>query len=42
MIFGVFDPYKVASETYIWPFQNKLLNNILLTNTKLFKIGLIV
>ncbi|CAH3034209.1 unnamed protein product [Pocillopora meandrina] len=30
---------ELASETYIWPFQNKLLNNILLTNTKLFKIG---
>ena len=33
--------YNVASETYVWSFQYKLLNNILFTNTKLFKIGLI-
>ena len=34
-------PCNVASETYVWSFQYKLLNNILFTNTKLFKIGLI-
>ena len=34
-------PYNVAGETYVWSFQYKLLNNILFTNTKLFKIGLI-
>lgn len=34
-------PYNTASETYVWSFQYKLLNNILFTNTKLFKIGLI-
>ena len=34
-------PYNVASETYVWYFQYKLLNNILFANTKLFKIGFI-
>ena len=34
-------PNNVAGETYVWSFQYKLLNNILFTNTKLFKIGLI-
>ena len=34
-------PYKVASDTYVWSFQYKLLNNILFTNAKLFRIGLI-
>ena len=34
-------PYNVAGETYVWSFQYKLLNNILFTNYKLFKIGLI-
>ena len=34
-------PYNAAGETYVWSFQYKLLNNILFTNTKLFKIGLI-
>ena len=34
-------PYNVASETYVWSFQYTLLNNILFTNTKLFRIGLI-
>ena len=34
-------PYSVASETYVWSFQYKLLNNILFTNAKLFRIGLI-
>ena len=34
-------PYNAADETYVWSFQYKLLNNILFTNTKLFKIGLI-
>ena len=33
-------PYNVAGETYVWSFQDKLLNNILFTNTKLFKNGL--
>ena len=33
-------PYNAASETYVWSFQYKILNNILFTNTKLFKIGL--
>ena len=32
--------YNAASETYVWSFQYKILNNILFTNTKLFKIGL--
>ena len=30
----------VASETYIWSFQYRVLNYILYTNTKLFEIGL--
>ena len=34
-------PYNAADEIYVWSFQYKLLNNILFTNTKLFKIGLI-
>ena len=34
-------PYNAAGETYVWSFQYKLLNNILFTITKLFKIGLI-
>ena len=34
-------PYYATGETYVWSFQYKLLNNILFTNTKLFKIGLI-
>ena len=34
-------PYNIASETYVWSFQYKLLNNILFTNAKLFRIGLI-
>ena len=34
-------PYNAASETYVWSFQYKLLNNILFTNSKLLKIGLI-
>ena len=33
-------PQTVASETYIWSFQYRVLNYILYTNTKLFKIGL--
>lgn len=33
--------YYAANETYAWPFQDKLLNNILFTNTKLFKGKLI-
>ena len=33
-------PYNAANETYACSFQDKLLNNILFTNTKLFKIGL--
>ena len=33
--------YNAAGETYVWSFQYKLLNNILFTNTKLFKIWLI-
>ena len=33
-------PYNAASETYVWSFQYKILNNILFTNTKLFKFGL--
>lgn len=34
-------PFNVASETYVWSFEYKLLNNIPFINTKLFKIGLI-
>ena len=33
-------PHNVASETYVWSFQYRLLNYILFTNNKLFKIGL--
>ena len=33
-------PYLTASETYVWCFQYRLLNFILFTNDKLFKIGL--
>ena len=33
-------PQTVASETYIWSFQYRVLNYILYTNAKLFKIGL--
>ena len=33
-------PRTVASETYIWSFQYRVLNYILYTNAKLFKIGL--
>ena len=33
-------PYLVASETYVWSFQFRVLNFILFTNDKLFKIGL--
>ena len=33
-------PQTVASETYIWSFQYRVLIYILYTNTKLFKIGL--
>ena len=33
-------PYLTASETYVWSFQYRLLNFILFTNDKLFKIGL--
>ena len=33
-------PQTVASETYLWSFQYRVLNYILYTNTKLFKIGL--
>ena len=33
-------PYQSASETYVWSFQYRLLNFILFTNDKLFKIGL--
>ena len=35
-------PHAVASETYIWSFQYKVLNYILYTNTKLYKIGLVL
>ena len=31
---------RIASETYVWSFQYSMLNFILLTNDKLFKIGL--
>ena len=33
-------PHNVASETYYYSFQYKLLNNILFKKTKLFKIDL--
>jgi hypothetical protein len=33
-------PYLVASETYVWSFQYRVLNFILFTNDKLLKIGL--
>ena len=33
-------PYLTASETYVWSFQYRLLNFILFTNDKLFKIGI--
>ena len=33
-------PYLVASETYVWSLQYRVLNFILFTNDKLFKIGL--
>ena len=33
-------PYRTASETYVWSFQYRMLNFILFTNDKLFKIGL--
>ena len=33
-------PHLVASETYVWSFQYRVLNFILFTNDKLFKIGL--
>jgi len=33
-------PYLTASETYVWSFHYRLLNFILFTNDKLFKIGL--
>lgn len=33
-------PCLVASETYVWSFQYRVLNFILFTNDKLFKIGL--
>ena len=33
-------PYRIASETYVWSFQYRMLNFILFTNDKLFKIGL--
>ena len=33
-------PYLVANETYVWSFQYRVLNFILFTNDKLFKIGL--
>ena len=35
-------PHAVANETYIWSFQYKPLNYILYTNTKLYKIGLVL
>ena len=31
-------PYLVSSETYLWSFQYRVLNFILFTNDKLFKI----
>ena len=33
-------PYSVASETYVWSFQYKILHQILFANATLFKIGL--
>ena len=33
-------PYRIASETYVWSFQYRMLNFILFTNDKSFKIGL--
>ena len=33
-------PHTVSCETYVWSFQYRVLNYILYTNTKLFKIGL--
>ena len=33
-------PYLAASETYVWSLQYRVLNFILFTNDKLFKIGL--
>ena len=38
MFFSV--PYRIVSETYVWPFQYRILNFILFTNDKLFKMGL--
>ena len=35
-------PYRIASEAYVWSFQYRMLNFILFTNDKLFKIGLSV
>ena len=35
-------PHNVASETYVLSFQYRLLNYILFTNAKLFKIGLLL
>jgi len=35
-------PLNVASETYVWSFQYRLLNNILFTHVKLLKIGLLL
>ena len=32
-------PHKIANEPYVKAFQYKILNSILYTNTKLFKIG---
>ena len=32
-------PHNVASGTYVWSFQYRLLNYILFTNVKLLKIG---
>ena len=37
-----FLPHNVASETYVLSFQYRLLNYILFTNAKLFKIGLLL
>ena len=33
-------PYRIASETYVWSFQYRMLNFILFTNDKLCKTGL--
>ena len=38
--FSLYIPYLVASETSVWSFQYRVLNFILSTNDKLFKIGL--